>query len=126
MCEIRYVDGDKVLLYLPYENSEWVDEIYRQNVMVLIMDNIYNSYECVKPSEIKQGFNSLEKYNGEKIIVNSDYIIKVFWGDLISVKYGWGNNLKRVSDLKVVAPEGAEVELVDVYERYELYSYPIR
>lgn len=126
MCEIRYVEGDKVLLYLPYENSEWVDEIHRQNIMVLIMDNLYNSYECVKPSEIKQGFNSLEKYNGEKIIVNSDYIIKVFWGDLISVKYEWGNNSKRVSDLKVVAPEGAEVELLDVYERYEGYSYPIR
>ena len=76
MREIRYVKGDKVLLYLQYENSEWVDEIHRQNVMVLIMDNPYNSYECVKPSEIKQGFNSLEKYNGEKIIVNSDYIIK--------------------------------------------------
>ena len=126
MREIRYVEGDKVLLYLPYENSEWVDEIHRQNVMVLIMDNPYNSYECVKPSEIKQGFNSLEKYNGEKIIVNSDYIIKVFWGDLVSVKYEWGNNSKRVSELKVVAPEGVEVELVDVYERYELYSYPIR
>lgn len=126
MREIRYVEGDKVLLYLPYENSEWVDEIHRQNIMVLIMDNPHNSYECVKPSEIKQGFNSLEKYNGEKIIVNSDYIIKIFWGDLISVKYEWGNNSKRVSHLKVVAPEGAEVELCDVYERYEFYSYPIR
>lgn len=125
MREIRYVEGDKVLLYLPYENSEWVDEIHRQNVMVLIMDNPYNSYECVKPSEIKQGFNSLEKYNGEKIIVNSDYIIKVFWGDLVSVKYEWGNNSKRVSDLKVVVQEGAEVEVMDVYERYDI-SYPIR
>lgn len=126
MSEIRYVDGDKVLLYLPYENIEWVDEINRQNVMVLIMNNPYNNYECVKPSEIKQGFNSLEKYDGEKIIVNSDYIIKIFWGDLISAKYEWGEKSKRVSDLKVVAPEGVEVELVDVYKKYELYSYPIR
>ena len=123
MREIRYVEGDKVLLYLPYENSEWVDEIHRQNVMVLIMDNPYNSYECVKPSEIKQGFNSLEKYNGEKIIVNSDYIIKIVWGDLVSVKYEWGNNSKRVNDLKVVVQEGAEVEVMDRYERYDM-SYP--
>ena len=126
MSEIRYVDGDKVLLYLPYENIEWVDEINRQNVMVLIMNNPYNNYECVKPSEIKQGFNSLEKYDGEKIIVNSDYIIKIFWGDLVSAKYEWGTHSKKVMDLKVVAPEGAEVELVDVYQKYELYSYPIR
>lgn len=125
MREIRYAEGDKVLLYLPYENSEWVDEIHRQNVMVLIMDNPYNSYECVKPSEIKQGFNSLEKYNGEKIIVNSDYIIKIVWGDLVSVKYEWGNNSTRVSDLKVVVQEGVEVELMDRYERYDI-SYPIR
>jgi hypothetical protein len=125
MREIRYVEGDKVLLYLPSVNSKWVGEIQRQNVMVLIIDNPYSSYECVKPSEIKQGFNSLEKYNGEKIIVNSEYIIKIFWGDLVSAKYEWGNS-KRIGDLKVVAPEGAEVELLDVYEKHELYSYPIR
>ena len=124
MREIRYLNGNKI--YLPYVSSKWVDEIRRQNVMVLVINNPYNSYECVKPSEIKQGFNNLEKYNGDKIIVNSDYIIKIFWGDLVSCTYERGDKSKKRGDLKMVVPEGLEVEVINGYERYELYSSPIR
>ena len=102
-------------VYLPKANSKWKGIATRMNIMLLKIKD--NGYECVKPKEIVQGFNELELYDGSKIILNSDYIVKVEWGDLL--KIGFGNR-----ELLLIVPEGVKINLID--EQKLLKTYAIR
>lgn len=110
---IWYLKGNDV--YLPRPNSKWNGIVTRMNIMLLKIKD--NGYECVKPKAIVQGFNDLELYDGSKIILNSDYIVKVEWGDLLKVRF---DN----KELLLIVPEGVKINLID--EQKLLKTYAIR
>lgn len=108
-------------VYLPQPNSKWGDKFIRKNIMLLRM-NYSNSleYECVKPSVLHKGFNELEVYDGSRVILNSDYIIKVEWADLMEMEYVLDTG--ECKNLNVIVPERNGINKINMYKCLNTYA----
>ena len=113
-----YIRGNDV--YLPQDTAKWGSNLICKNIMLLKLSYTYHEeYECVLPNQIIKGFNKLELFDNTKILVNSDYIAKVEWGDLIQLNYFVDDEMKI---LNLIVPEGGKINLINEYKCLNTYA----